>query len=521
MHVSRRWRPNNSRTCQHPTPCRSDSLLSRFRSRFADQIRPASKLGRDSAAFFQLRLIGNPLDDITGHATMAPRLAHRKSRAGCRRCKERKVKCNEQHPSCGACLRHGVTCEYTDAPETKALQEPRDHSASQTSSPQASEPTMGLATKQSPPSTGGLTPLNGPETPYSDIVGNFTISEPRRHALELFLLHRFTSTVATTFPSARDENLKLMYTWQAPNLACDNRFLFDAIFALTALYICKTVQTPRVGYMEQDELPEAFRGMDFAQLHRIYLNQAIQQQREAISSIGPSNSDAIGLTSIMLSIMATCLLPESEGSVEVYKLPVQWLRMASAVAIVFQAAAPHVRQGSVMMTYFHEGRKPSFTDNDYFFNTSHTEPFQKLLNFQPANTNPFGHQDLRETDPLRKETFRLTLACIGSVYTAIQEGEPAHYLCQRVVSVGPLCPPHFIDLLVDKRPRAMLILAHYMALIKHIDDEFWWLKGRPEREIYGIQSILPEEWQWGLAWPLAVLNSPLRANVDPKPFQIM
>lgn len=453
---------------------------------------------------------------------MAPRLAHRKSRAGCRRCKERKVKCNEQHPSCSACLRHGVACEYPDAPaQGQASQDPSEHSLSRGSTPLASETTTGsFTTKETPTSTQGHTALNGPDTPYSDIAGSLALTESRRHALELFLLHRFTFIVATTFPSFRYESTKLMYTHQAPTLACDNRFLFDTIFAVTALHICKTIPRPKVGYTEQDELPEAFRGMDFAQLHRIYLNQAIRKQREAISSLGPSNSDAIGLTSVMLSIMATCLLPDAEGEGEIYKPPIQWLRMASAVAIVFQAAAPHVRQGSIMMSYFQKDRKPSFADSDYLFNPSHTKPFRKLLEFQPTAKTLFGHVDLREADPLRKETCRLTLACVGSIYTAIREGEPPHYLCQRVTSFAPLCPTHFIDLLAEKSPLAMLILAHFMAMMKHLDEEFWWFKGRPEREIYGIQSILPEEWQWGLAWPLAVLKSPLRANLDPENFQL-
>ncbi|KAK5057467.1 hypothetical protein LTR84_011467 [Exophiala bonariae] len=454
---------------------------------------------------------------------MAPRLAHRKSRAGCRRCKERKVKCNEQHPSCSACLRHGVTCEYTDAPvQAKALPDQSDQSISRGSTPVTGETTTGnLATRETPTSTQGQTPLNGPDTPYSDIAGSLALTESRRHALELFLLHRFTFTVATTFPSFRYESTKLLYTHQAPSLACDNRFLFDTIFAVTALHICKTVPSPKIGYTEQDELPETFRGMDFAQLHRIYLNQAIRKQREAISSLGPSNSDAIGLTSVLLSIMATCLLPEAEGSGEIYKPPIQWLRMASAVAIVFQAAAPHVRPGSIMMTYFQKDRKPSFADSEYLFNPSHTNPFKKLLEFQASSSTLFGHVDLRETDPLRKETCRLTLALVGSIHTAIREGEPSHYICQRVTSFAPLCPTNFIDLLADKKPLAMLILAHYMAMMKHLDEDFWWFKGRPERDIYGIQSILPEEWQWGLAWPLAVLTSPLKAHLDPKPFQIV
>jgi hypothetical protein len=28
------------------------------------------------------------------------------------------------------------------------------------------------------------------------------------------------------------------------------------------------------------------------------------------------------------------------------------------------------------------------------------------------------------------------------------------------------------------------------------------MRGIAEREVFGIQSILPEEWQWAMAWPM-------------------
>jgi hypothetical protein len=41
-----------------------------------------------------------------------PRKGHRKSRAGCLVCKQRKVKCDEVTPECGCCRRLGLTCQY-------------------------------------------------------------------------------------------------------------------------------------------------------------------------------------------------------------------------------------------------------------------------------------------------------------------------------------------------------------------------------------------------------------------------
>ncbi|KAL6237495.1 hypothetical protein BDW75DRAFT_228680 [Aspergillus navahoensis] len=41
---------------------------------------------------------------------MPGRRPHTKSRAGCQRCKEKHVKCDEVRPTCGACARYGVPC---------------------------------------------------------------------------------------------------------------------------------------------------------------------------------------------------------------------------------------------------------------------------------------------------------------------------------------------------------------------------------------------------------------------------
>ncbi len=63
----------------------------------------------------------------------------------------------------------------------------------------------------------------------------------------------------------------------------------------------------------------------------------------------------------------------------------------------------------------------------------------------------------------------------------------------------------------------MAILANYMAFVRYI-DHYWWFRGRAEKEILGIQQILPQEWQWALRWPLAVLEDPQKAELDPRSF---
>ncbi|EGX51581.1 hypothetical protein AOL_s00054g280 [Orbilia oligospora ATCC 24927] len=50
--------------------------------------------------------------DSTGSAVPRTRRFHNKSRAGCRGCKERRIKCDEGRPICSNCIRRSAACEY-------------------------------------------------------------------------------------------------------------------------------------------------------------------------------------------------------------------------------------------------------------------------------------------------------------------------------------------------------------------------------------------------------------------------
>lgn len=52
-----------------------------------------------------------------GSSVLRPRRAHRKSRRGCRNCKRRRVKCDENvDQGCQNCQRHGIDCDYICSP---------------------------------------------------------------------------------------------------------------------------------------------------------------------------------------------------------------------------------------------------------------------------------------------------------------------------------------------------------------------------------------------------------------------
>ncbi|KAK3946080.1 hypothetical protein QBC46DRAFT_425094 [Diplogelasinospora grovesii] len=80
-------------------------------------------------------------DNHQQHAKpLGPRLYHKKSRAGCLRCKARRVKCDEKRPACTGCSRHLVECVYP----TNRGKSPRKRGGS-SSEPEASSSSSSAA----------------------------------------------------------------------------------------------------------------------------------------------------------------------------------------------------------------------------------------------------------------------------------------------------------------------------------------------------------------------------------------
>lgn len=395
---------------------------------------------------------------------------------------------------CTNCSRHGVTCEYGD-PFVQSL------NGGDNPSPLSHNRPAQLSSTSSP---------HGPDSPYTDMedVGHaFTANE--RRLLELRLLHYYTTVVTHTFSV---EPFRQVWLIDSVRLGFEHPFLLNAIFAVASLHIvCDAGERPRLFSDDQraqsvvnaiDRPKFSLGNIDHAKAHRIYLNLAVRTQREAVSSINPQNADAVFLASVLLSYQALKLLPDSPKP-SVYLPPTQWLRMSNAIATVVQAALPLTREGSVVDMIQKIQMEPDFRDQAATFNPQNRKPFEALLDW--ANY-PEPNLDLEG-----RETYEQTLAYIGGVWQAIVDKEPISYLFRRLVSLGILVPTQFATFLDQGRPRALVILAHHFAMAKAA-EEHWWLRGVADREVNGIHSVVPVEWQWAMEWPLSVLRQGIRMD---------
>ncbi len=238
------------------------------------------------------------------------------------------------------------------------------------------------------------------------------------------------------------------------------------------------------------------KGEDLARVHRLYLNTAVKERREAISNLTSSNADAVFMTSLLLSYQSLRLIPDQSTFSE-YTPPIQWLRMCKAVATITQAALPIIQSNSMMGRLLAYTTEPDLRDEMAMFNPAYRQPFEALLDWA-SHPEPFLDMDIRNT-------YERTLAYVGGTYSALLNKEAPRIMIRRIVCLGVLAPTRFIELLEQKRPRALVILAHHLAMSQAI-EEHWWFHGVADGVVNGIASLLPSEWLWAMAWPLSMIQ---------------
>ncbi|KAJ5427658.1 hypothetical protein N7491_008100 [Penicillium cf. griseofulvum] len=200
---------------------------------------------------------------------MALRRPHRKSRHGCVECKRRRVKCDEARPSCTNCAKRHAECEYGSS--TSLLW------ANESDSGQAGDPVPALRSSLS------STPGRGTGDPLGILgqLGNDNSTTLVGSSLNLQDLELMIQWCNTTFHTlSRNESTDPIWRNIVPEEALSHPFLMHGILALSALHLARTGPDPtrRASYLNR------------AVGHQ---NQALALFRELLGDVNESNAKAM------------------------------------------------------------------------------------------------------------------------------------------------------------------------------------------------------------------------------------
>ncbi|KAF4509053.1 hypothetical protein G6O67_005361 [Ophiocordyceps sinensis] len=301
----------------------------------------------------------------------------------------------------------------------------------------------------------------------------------RRH-MELKLMLRYVMETGGTI--AIDDKTRFLYCNHIPELALKSDALLYCIYSLAALHLAAS-----------DENKEPA----IADAHRKYLSMALREHNKALASLCAANADVVCLTSSLFRVCSFTLL--QERSRQPYEPPVEWLMMNASTTAVFLAAFKVLGDSPQSVAYKLLQTSPVIHDEGERFG----EMRRKGLEYM---TRRDARRDADEPwDPEIQDAYETTLSYLGGAVEAARKGEMAE-VCRRLIIFPMLVKGRFIELVQEGRPRAMVLLSHYFALLS-LYKNVWWIGGAGVYEVRCIAKSLTGDWLAMTKWPLEVVES--------------
>lgn len=281
----------------------------------------------------------------------------------------------------------------------------------------------------------------------------------KRRLLELRLLHQYTTSTSLTLLAPPSSIQAEVWSVMIPRLAFQDDALLYSVLSTSALHLAMIES----------------QSLEFLDAHRFYVDLTLGEHKNDIANLSKSNADALCLTSSLLRVTAMASL--QERSYIPYTPPTQWLRMTAGTGRVFHATWDFIKddEASIAMRLVNREAKLSPL-NEKLFAESNSQRLAHLL--RAADVAEPWDEDIQEA-------YGCTINYIGSIQLAIDARESPAEVCRRLVAFGFLCPLRFVNLVAEQRPRALLVLAHFFALLV-LFREPWWVVDTPQKEVHGI-----------------------------------
>ncbi|EQB59354.1 hypothetical protein GCG54_00003490 [Colletotrichum gloeosporioides] len=393
---------------------------------------------------------GSPPEDKPYHS----KRPHKKSRTGCRNCKTRKVKCDEARPTCRNCVLRKAECVYPGPAHSHG-----DHAPGSPSSTSGSS------------SSRAHTPGQSGDEDFNAMVVKepMYIASNQHDAIDMKLLWFYTTNTFSSFATqaGRVKRIDDILKIKIPAHAFESPFLMDCLLGTSAL---------QLQHLGQDIAPSrALR----------YRARAFEGYRKAVEEFKPETFPALIATSLLLTALSSQMFRE-EGTKDLYII--DWMIVWRGIGLMIDMATPQTVWESGMAELFF--RPPIDLDKAALH-------IPNNLLFMISSIKP-GDPDYEDVP-----VYYDTLKYLGSLYSELVHGF-GPIMTLRVVTWFTFIPKGFVELGRQKRPRALVILAHYLMFMKSVQN-LWWIDGIADREIAGIAKYLGENWADELAAPRLAL----------------
>ncbi|RSM08239.1 hypothetical protein CDV31_008247 [Fusarium ambrosium] len=411
-------------------------------------------------------------------APVKPRRAHRKSRNGCSVCKQRHMKCDESRPICLNCKISNRQCVYASSSFSPL---PEESSPDTHTSPASCDPPYGTPNSDTPglvpPNLlSAVTPTSNPSSDRSFEGISSTYNPPLERG-DLFdlnhlaLLHHIETSIADMLlGDSFGHNLVndiIKYALASP-------YLMNQLLAISALHLSKSGSAQEL-YLQQATTLQT---------------RAVALFNEAREEISETTCVSMFLFSSLLGVHVLCdtLHGPREHLGAVLDRFVRYLSIQRGVrAVTGQSWSMIKRSGIGDFLQRVEDAIPPGSDS-----TGETDPLSRMINESGLGS--------ASVDAYRKTTSTLQQAF--SIHHQLRKrGRRFDAALMFCVTLNE----EYIDLLSQRQPEALVILAFYAVLL-HWNRDAWVLGDGGEYLINAIAAHLGAHWASWLQWPVSVLE---------------
>ncbi|KAI1173118.1 hypothetical protein F4777DRAFT_463765 [Nemania sp. FL0916] len=410
--------------------------------------------------------------------TVSLKLRLRKSRHGCRTCKQRKIKCDEARPVCGNCARRYYDVERCDYPLASATHRRTRQSGSDSES------------AESPGQPALLSP--GIVTRPASIS-----SDHSQRQLEMRLMYHYTQFTAMQLPATYGYSSKELWLDRVPQMAFESDLLLDSVLTVAALHM-------------QDLMPEDHK-LGMAVNH--YLDRTLAKHRHSLGCIENTLAEPLFLTAFMLCITSWQISHRKSAASEMYRIP------SNVFALVRGCCALHrqydgwlARAGYDPGAVWFTVPGTNFAETDHPLLQEVREDVANLLEAFHVNTMP----------PDEASAYEDTAGCVVNLYEALVAQESNTILQRLVFTMAVRMKSRYdveVAMLEAGQPLALALYARILAVLGFI-EHLWWSRGPLTHNrdvlhysINGISNMMPLRSSWAMEWPLKVVSGEIKLTV--------
>ncbi|KAF9024923.1 hypothetical protein BDZ89DRAFT_1161981 [Hymenopellis radicata] len=376
---------------------------------------------------------------------MAPIRSHTKSRNGCRSCRTRKVKCDEKSPICTNCTNRQIECVWND-----------------TKTPQSSPEATTSALIPSSMAVGNV--LSG--------TSNFTLD-----LMALELMHHYMDS--TCYTMSLEPSVVHIYKTIVPTMAfsANCTFLLHSLLSFSALHLYSLHGSTSIG-------------AKYAYAASSYHVQA-KNSLPSISHLPPgANPNVVYMTESFLMAYAFLVSPslwedvDSMATVRFSDNPKAGLAKWKAYNTPELAPLFAEYRAMDIAVSLHLAAN---AESD-----SHFPPSLSSIHLPTS-----GAPDPEEVrDPLVSAMYERAVRYLRRTWVASLY--PEHHK-QAAALWFIFMPDTFMNLLVERKPRALVLASHYCAIMRRMNGP-WWMQRKWTEEMEDIARTVGEEWRAWMDW---------------------